>query len=143
MTALHKKRLLKLAAFLREKVPDEHWNFYEISNLRGEQCEAYRRIASGKQQGCGAAACAMGWVPAVFPRTFTWDRSGLPVLRTSSEAYATNQEIETFFGLSEDDRFYLFELRGYRDYSNVTRRKVAARIESFVKRGGMPERSRA
>jgi len=146
MNAIHKQRLLKLATFLREKVPNEHFNlnyFIDAADLYSNRhIKDLPRIAAGLQSGCGTTACAVGWCPAVF-KQWEWCartvRNGGVRLRGTSGT--TLQDAERFFGLSVIESLYLFHPHEYPE-NGLGKLHVARRIEQFVKRGGMPKARR-
>lgn len=162
---MNKKRLLKLAKFLREKVPDDAFEMGLITGLDDdvptralpailEECLAT------KEQHCGAAACAIGWSPAVFPDDLEWDGEGAVVL-TSNRRLKGFDAAEKFYDLTEMEAYYLFSPDAYgidgsevdgvegtpRCFLNahqasavfavadISRKTVAKRIEQFVAKG--------
>lgn len=60
MSRTGKRRLRKLIAFLRQ-LPRRKFDFAEI-------------VTKGKHNGhtCGTVCCALGWMPAVFPKVIKW-----------------------------------------------------------------------
>lgn len=68
---MNAKRLLKLADFL-DTMPREKFDFGVVADEQGKpMAEA---LAADKTQ-CGTVGCAIGWMPAVFPRGLEWTRS--------------------------------------------------------------------
>lgn len=140
MNQRQKARLTKLATFLCS-VPRKHFNldvvtagdYEDIYDLKlgetlsdiGKTCKVHK---------CGAAACAMGWTPAVFPRKVYWDDVG-DVKAYSGEWYW--EEMQEFFGLDGGQSHYLFQPDSYNSYDNsVTPKRVAKRIMDLVNKDG-------
>lgn len=75
LTATHKRRIRKLAAYLRENVTPEHfditswWRDHRTGwpicpeDLTGSP----RKVAEKLVKDCGTAACVAGWAALVFP----------------------------------------------------------------------------
>lgn len=139
MTKRHKERLLKLAAFLRT-VPNKFFNL-EVLTAGGDGKDFDPCGLKKLDHKCGSVACAMGWCPIVFPRTFRYNSAG------GVEGKDENISIKSFFGLDkfekldvygdleESARDYLFMPQYYpRDKRGP--KSVAARIERFVKSDG-------
>lgn len=63
MKYFHKQRLLKLADFI-ENLPKKKFNLNVIAKGKLEEFNK----AVNKKMSCGTVACAMGWMPCVFPR---------------------------------------------------------------------------
>jgi len=146
MTGVHKERLLKLSTFLREKVPDEHFDLRFIVGQRLEDNDvgygkeafaALPLVASGTQRGCGAVACAIGWCPAAFPDNWIWEDSDRHSVRLLDAQEGGDDDdfsyAEEFFGLDESESRLLFMPSSYPGYGeSATRHDVAQRIEGFV-----------
>jgi hypothetical protein len=148
MKKLHKDRLLKLAKFLREKVPDEHFDLDSFINTGDYSYDRHLKdlpeIAKGKQRGCGTTACAVGWCPAVFPRYWEWQTemySEYGVRLKDSAHSSPFGDAEEFFDLSSTECNYLFDPYYYPE-RRIGKEEVARRIEQFVKRDGVPRRVR-
>lgn len=129
---MNKKRLLKLAAFLRTLKPKQ-FDFGEwVSEARFEEKQATK---------CGTTCCAIGWCPSVFPRSWRWNvgRWGrlLPELKDASIGTAS-QDGQAFFGIDAGEFDYLFvpgDLTidaGLSLGFGATAKQVARRIERFV-----------
>lgn len=67
-TTLGNKRLLELAAFLHDKVPEKAFRF-DVPIEFGSKAPLEAIEAGG---GCGTVACAVGWAPACFPQDAKW-----------------------------------------------------------------------
>ena len=79
MKAIHKKRLQKLIAFLRQ-LPRKRFDFEVI------------RYGTD----CGAVACAIGWTPQALPRLAKIDACGSPILRKTKLAENEQYQLEQF-----------------------------------------------
>jgi hypothetical protein len=126
MKYYHKKRLLKLADFLRNHVEDKNFNLDIIAERRS----------------CGTVGCAIGTLPQAFKGygfkyvddCYTSDVTYLEVTNGQKIGFAL---AEDFFGLNSDESEFLFEPDSY-PVSHRSRNYVANRIEQFVKRGKRP-----
>lgn len=149
MKAFHAKRLLKLADFL-DKLPKAKFDFSQIA-YRGDKSmlEALRATRAR----CGTVACAIGWMPAVFPKLTAWvsdsDRDAADIslivgLRGDNSSYATISSFETaqvVFGLSQEESEFLFAPFGHdfdKDENNhlaydATPKQIARHIRKFVR----------
>lgn len=87
MKHYHVKRLRKLIAFLRA-LPRKNFNFRRIVT---------RAKANGHV--CGTVCCAVGWMPAVFPRFAKWNDE---VLRQKAWDSSQGLEFDVPFGLNRD-----------------------------------------
>lgn len=135
MKYFHKNRLLKLAAFL-DKLPKAKFNFGLLVNEAGKPM--LEALAAGKHA-CGSVACAIGWMPAVFPRQVKWDSKENPqgielIVRRESVPFRSAAQ---FFGISNDDARYLFNPGGSEDQAtelddDATPKQVAKHIRKFV-----------
>jgi hypothetical protein len=65
---MNAKRLLKLADFL-DRMPREKFDFAQIVEQRGLPMR--KALQAGKTR-CGTVGCAIGWMPAAFPRGLRW-----------------------------------------------------------------------
>jgi len=125
---MNKKRLLKLADFLEKEVPNQNFHLCYVGRGSVEDISKYR---------CGSSACAMGWLPAVFPRTFKW------LYQSSIHTGVTHTKIINkyladivinFFQINILELHYLFYPGFYRSKRNG-KRAVITRIRCFVKTG--------
>lgn len=71
------RRLLKLARFLEERDP-ENFNMrtegrrdFGVTDEKPDSASGYARDLEGNL--CGAAACALGWAPIVFPTILRYE----------------------------------------------------------------------
>lgn len=95
-------RLIKLADFL-ETVNDKHFDLDYIVINSEDLCEVKKDVT--KQYDCGFAACAIGWMPAVFPRDCKWQDSTV-LGRSGSEDFVFAAE---FFEINEHQASFLFD----------------------------------
>jgi hypothetical protein len=117
-------RLLKLARFL-EKLPARKFDFASV--------------VSRARNGCGSVCCAVGWLPAVFPKLAKWEDRGFGV--SLRDDYHTNfGAAEVIFDIgciAATDLFCPERLRDWADQSvlpeKATPKEVAASIRAFVK----------
>jgi hypothetical protein len=136
---MNAKRLLKLAAFLRQ-LPPHKFNFDVITYQVGKPMA---KALAAREEHCGTVACAIGWLPAVFPRSVLWDSGSnvytYPLVVLKRDLNATNfTAAQKLFGLDYHDSRYLFDPDRSGLGSNATAVEVAAHIEQFVKQGGIP-----
>lgn len=131
MKQLHKDRLLKLAEHL-ERIPNKKFNLSSwIQTVNGPANQN-----GFTKHSCGTAACAVGYLPVVFPKYFEYNYldSYSPRLRYKTKAVLDLDGFfgaTHFFGLSEDQAFNLFMPSNYpRDRQGKT--SVARRIRDFV-----------
>ena len=84
---------------------------------------------------CGTVACAVGWLPAAFPREFKWINKSeweyINIKSKNSNLY--NEECaKDYFGLDKYECGYLFMPQNY-NKKNRNKRYVIQRIRQFVK----------
>lgn len=156
MNATQRKRLLKLADFL-DQLPPQKFDFDHIA-VEGEK--PHMEALKARTESCGTTACAIGWMPAVFPRLTRWTRTrsffgyplGIEVAlhgRRKARNFKVAQEV---FGLTEQEADWLFMPDtvvnngltlwedGYAEATspcggNATPKQVARHIRKFVKHG--------
>jgi len=135
MKAVHKRRLLRLAEFLREtvsKLPKRRFKMKEFGqDLRGKEVPG--RYKAQPNDECHTAACAAGWGTAIF--------KDLRLERSKNARYASLLHVPTatrhlsaceiFFGTDGDQTNWLFGPLHRR-----TALTEAAIIEKFVKEQG-------
>ena len=155
MNAIQKKRLLKLADFL-DQLPPQKFDFDTIA-VEGEK--PHKEALKARTEHCGTTACAVGWMPAVFPRLTRWTRQPLwggcmhIQVAPAGHGRARNFKVaEQVFGLTEQEADWLFMPDayvdnglmswedGYKDVSSpcgsdATPKQVARHIRRFVKHG--------
>jgi len=122
MTTTHRKRLQKLADFLKT-VPPKQFDLCSI--LEGDPAKL----------GCGTFACAIGHCPIVFPRQWRFRGHCSVSLRKDGHTdwlYST----EEFFGLEVAQIDQIFTLHGYPNMAPVTPKMVARKIERFLEKAG-------
>ena len=132
MNAIQRKRLLKLADFL-EQLPPQKFDFGVIVT---EGAKPMLEALKAREESCGTVACAIGWMPAVFPRLTKWKRSrsglGLVVGLKDTSKYRNFEVAERFFGISKDDARYLFNPGDSVLSYDASAKQVAKHIRSFV-----------
>ncbi len=137
-------RLLKLADFL-DMVHPSKFNLNEwVSGRKPDQMSE----APTKKGDCGTTACAVGWLPVLFPKSWSWrtpkawyDSFGnmanaeIHYKRWPNADLTQGQKLSAaadFFSIDYDDASELFMPDAYRQ-GNATRAKtVAKRIRSLV-----------
>lgn len=136
---VYDRRLTKLATFLK-KVPKKLFDLAVITTFSGDDCKPFSSVVKEGLEGlvkkdlkCGAAACAIGWCPAVFPRLCRWDSSGEVAPRDDKSYYSSFRTAEAMFGLDTAESAYLFDPVNYDDGGDTTAKQVAERILDFVK----------
>lgn len=134
MNSRERKRLEKLILFLKNLKPQQ-FNFGEVVTRLGDNQ-------------CGSVCCAIGWTPAIFPRSVRWVKCRNPYLTTDKEANvfaARNVEYadvaSQLFGIDRRMAHYLFtpSFQKYAHYrlpycSGISHpKKVAAMLQKFLK----------
>lgn len=108
MNAIQKERATKLAKFLRQ-LPEYKFNFTSLTSPGVFTLDDL-------VHGCGTSACAVGWMPYVFPEDWSLDSRGWPVRNTDdnrSENEARRkvaEDVEEFLGVHSK---FFFAMRGY------------------------------
>ncbi len=128
LTTVGARRLLKLAAFLRE-LPRQKFDFSHFTTVDGKPL--LEALKAGTRR-CGTTACAVGWMPAIWRKEMTWNTWDMPTSRdTGVEGF---QLATRFFNISENDASTLFDpgYVGTPDY-DATPKQVARHIERWVK----------
>lgn len=123
MKSIHRKRLQKLADFLKT-VPRKQFDIGVLVSGKPEEI------------GCGSIACAIGHCPIVFPRHWKfrtshakpWNR----VFLNSTRNRNWKKGAMEFFGITGHERWDLFMAAGYESKS-PTPKMVACKIEKFLK----------
>jgi hypothetical protein len=136
MTKLHKNRLLKLAKHLREGELAHKVFYFGSWNADENFCPLERN-------GCGYAGCAIGEMPALAPRRWSWKR-GEPKLAGMTQRDANSWTggglplagAMVDFGLTRNEAefLFMFDEHGNNLTVKATRIQVAHNIEQFVKR---------
>lgn len=132
-------RLLTLAAFL-DNLPEEKFNFAIIAEERGKPM--LEALAAGHTR-CGTVACAIGWLPAVFPADFKWTDAYYKSRSVTRDGSIDFSAAEEFFDLTVYQAEYLFMPGRYNDddefvgnlndlTDEATPKQVAAHIRAFV-----------
>lgn len=138
MTLTHIKRLEKLAAHLEHgKLEHKKFNFAHVN------CDEFGIDID--QNGCGYGGCAIGELPAAFPKEFKW-KDGWPVSR--SQHCNGFSAAMLFFGLHYREASHLFvpssKLMGSKEDPDLyggrilgpsaTRKQVATNIRAFIRK---------
>lgn len=139
METIHKERLLELASFL-DIVPPEKFDFKVV--IKGPDVPR-------RQLDCGSVACAIGYLPAVFPELVTTEAHarGFSVIPSDPAwkrqyGWSVSLHVQTakhIFGTTTEESHYLFTPDPDDGYANIqllpataTAQQVAERIRSFV-----------
>lgn len=133
---MNAERLLKMATFL-EALPPHMFCFKEYVKLGTKSPLEALADPEGR---CGTTACAVGWMPAVFPAEIKWVldtswRGGLiPTMVDQSvfDAYT----IREFLNLTVMEYDFLFIPDESLLSNNATAVQVAAQIREFVAGSG-------
>jgi hypothetical protein len=128
MEAIYRRRLLKLAKFLREKVPAKLFNLeiYLDADKKGHK-HAHAAVS------CGTSGCALGWATAKFPRDLRYNKTIdlVTCIKVASDAGG-------FFGINwHNNRDLWMWLFG--PHHRRTPCQEAKVIEQFVKTGVIPK----
>ena len=137
MNQIQAGRMLTLAYFLKTQVKPQNFDMQELVYVDYEDYEQLRL----KKPECGAAACAMGYMPVVFPRQWVWAHHG-GVCRIDEALPANSPSVwlaglrwaeaaEKFFGIDEYEVDYLFGPDEQR-----TPKQEAEILERFVESKG-------
>jgi len=124
MKTLHKKRLLKLAAFLRT-VPDENFN---MCNWLTPDRNLHKHSKASLK--CGTAACVGGWATVVFrDLVYSWPKNIIYLKSEPKSKYWCDSEtnLKKFFGLDSKESERLFLMSFYK-----TAKEKAKEIEDLV-----------
>lgn len=165
---LEKTRLLTLADSL-SKIPAKHFNLesfvnpngYRYGNFEGifqknsEFRHEFKKIVNAtfdktmtrifetleEEPNCGTTACAVGWCPKIFPAYFSWSENlNSVILKIDEKEYYDFEAAKVFFGLTDDQSFYLFSPWYYKPTSRTVKH-VVRRIKNVVK-NGFPKKMR-
>jgi hypothetical protein len=102
MTKIHKRRMRKLIAFLRELPRDK----FDYSNT-----------VTQFKNNCGTVCCAIGWTPHLFPRIAVWrkfklwdgsPKMGLGIRNKNNGTDSYPELSEFLFGIPDPVTEYLF-----------------------------------
>lgn len=130
MADIRTDRLLVLAEFL-DKLPVEKFNFAIIADQHGKPM--MEALAAGKTR-CGTTACAIGWLPAVFPNEFEWKQVGsrVDVLCVERDNRTDFSAAEEFFNILPYQAEWLFIPGASPLEDDATPQQVAEHIRGFV-----------
>lgn len=127
------KRLKKLAHFLETVHPSK---FNLGVWVRGTNPQKMSEEPT-KEGTCGTVACAVGWLPKLFPQSWKWDNV-LGVVKMKKNTLQSQDALGAsakFFGISVTEAENLFLSHNYR-YTNAKPRTVARRILHLVEKAG-------
>lgn len=135
---MNEKRLLKLATFL-DALPPAKFDFTRIARETGKPM--LEALKAGPTE-CGTVGCAIGWMPAVFPRLTEWvtNAYGLGVALKRDKTVLNFEAAEAVFGLDSYEAEYLFNPNTSPLQDWATPKQVGRHIRAFVKRGCLPTR---
>lgn len=118
MTKTQRKRLLKLADFIVEKVPKERFDMNRFGTRWGELDD------------CGSAGCALGWSTVLFRRDGCAIAGGMPTYK-NRPGFGIAVEL---FGLTYNQSEELFTGTGDRTAKQV--RRDILRLVAKLDKGG-------
>lgn len=141
--AVAKKRLLKLADFLENEVPDEHFDFGDFGRADSREpnslCEGDDALDPNIRVSCGTKACALGWAPALpFAKKLgvklqvtgkSWNFTEIGFTRNGRKI-SVHELGKLLFGLKPLQMYFIFY--GSVLNGNGTRQEVAEGIRAFV-----------
>lgn len=136
---MNKKRLLKLADFLHQ-LPPQKFDYRFVARVGEKPMLKALRDRKGH---CGTTACAVGWMPAAFPRLVRWSDHHDVFLKGDKRCTGDGNlhAAAHVFDITYYESRYLFlpglEISGLD--GTATAKQVAHHIRAFVKRGGMPK----
>jgi hypothetical protein len=129
---MNKQRLEKLAAFL-DTLPAKKFRYDVI----------VRTTETTPSLDCGTIACAMGWLPVVFPRSWKWEKNVFNdwelnrktknnYLLSSCDFTLTN--VAKWFNITKDEAFMLFYPISMQNKltDNARPKTVAKHIRKFI-----------
>lgn len=131
---MNKARLKKWANALRKVNPA---NF----NIRAWVDGEYEELELVQEHTCGTTACAAGYLPLIFPRSWKIDFSNEPVLKAKKyedegEGTYTDAALETWFDISfRQASQIVYESQYDKLPSAITPSDVADRIEEIIAAG--------
>lgn len=127
---MNKERLIKIAEFL-ENLPEHKFDFSAYVILGSKQpLEALCSL----EEHCGTTACAIGWLPAIFPESFKWVKDWSDEL---SPALVENDEwnendIRDFLEIDQRNYDFLFIPGSSSLYNEAKPKEVAEQIRQFI-----------
>lgn len=136
---MNKKRLEKFRDFLRNDVPRRKFNIGCETNLSKDDLDGKRPNAKTPYE-CGFAGCAVGWLPACFPRLCKYviadDCGDIEV--QSVDGYEGPEILQHLFGITSAQAWAIYMPDSYKEYmekgvEGVTPKTVARRIDRILK----------
>lgn len=136
---MNAERLLKMAGFL-EALPAHKFDFGMYVTL-GTKTPA--EALADPEGHCGTTACAVGWMPAIFPDAYKWgvirdELMPVPIdLRfISNNWYRIEDTIRAFLGLLDSEYQFLFIPDSSPLGNEASAVAVAQQIREFVATDG-------
>ena len=142
MNKLGAQRLTKLAEFLKTVHPSK---FNIASWVTGPNPELMADEPT-KEGECGTTACAAGWLPLLYPKSWEWtrtvaysssERRSLSYLGGNPSAMYLATSLEHFFSLKPKQVYNIFYGQSYPHSTEVTPNKVVRRIRALLKTEGI------
>lgn len=130
---MNAQRLLKLADFL-DTLPRAKFDFGVVTHEGGKPMR--EALKAGKTR-CGTVGCAIGWMPAVWPRAVKWRyfTAGLPCVVLAGESYQTAfYTAAKWFDITYEQAAELFHPAHSSLSESATPKQVARHIRKFVAR---------
>lgn len=149
MKQIHKDRLLKLADYLYNTVNPKNFDISWFVTNKNEipsesSIKEIEQLLIEPDYDCGYAACAIGFMPAVFPNDFKWQvlvnndispRVAYVHASSDEQFYEWDNAME-FFAISRRQGKYLFLGISYPGNDEPGPKEVAERIRTFVAANG-------
>lgn len=135
---MNKERLIKMAEFL-EKLPEHKFDFSSYVHLGSKSPS---EALANPEEHCGTTACAIGWLPAMFPESFkwvgenigSWGNDMLPVL-IENDMWSEG-DIRGFLGINFTAYDFLFIPDSSPLDKDADAKQVARQIREFVSTNG-------
>lgn len=135
---MNKERLIKMAEFL-EKLPEHKFDFSSYVHLGSKSPS---EALANPEEHCGTTACAIGWLPAMFPESFkwvgenigSWGNYMLPVL-IENDMWSEG-DIRGFLGINFNQYDFLFVPDSSPLDKDADAKQVAKQIREFVSTDG-------
>ncbi len=139
MNKLGVARLSCLAEFLKTLHPSK----FNISSwVTGSNPETMAEEPTQAGE-CGTTACAAGWLPLLYPKSWEWTRAvppssshrrSLSYVGGRASAIYLAQGLEHFFSLDSKQVYKIFYGQSYRYSPEVTPKMVVRRIRAVLKK---------
>lgn len=135
MKKIYKDRLIKLADFLSSVVKPKRFDLTSITDLKNWDIDVELDIELKKllsEKPCEATACAIGYLPYCFPRSFKYRDGNVELLNQYELDFGAAQ---SFFGINQKQSEILFDPIYYPPTKRGAK-SVAERIRKFVREDG-------